>query len=184
MIKQEMQEVRSVNYLIKRTGTIPVDRTAGTDAYVAAVEALRAGELVAVYPEATISRSFELKEFKTGAVRMALEARVPVLPLIVWGAQRLWTKDHPRALGQRRIPITVAVGAPIAPQGGVDEMQSELRESMTALLHRVQEDYPNEPGAFWVPRRLGGSAPTPAEARRIEEAELAERARRRAERAR
>ena len=167
MIKQEMQEVRSVNYLIKRTGTIPVDRTAGTDAYVAAVEALGPGELV------TFSD-----------VRMALEARVPVLPLIVWGAQRLWTKDHPRALGQRRIPITVAVGAPIAPQGGVDEMQSELRESMTALLHRVQEDYPNEPGAFWVPRRLGGSAPTPAEARRIEEAELAERARQRAERAR
>ena len=39
-----------------------------------AVDRLREGELVGVYPEATISRSFELKDFKTGAVRMALEA--------------------------------------------------------------------------------------------------------------
>ena len=45
-----------------------------------AVQRLRQGELVGVYPEATISRSFELKEFKTGAARMALEARVPIVP--------------------------------------------------------------------------------------------------------
>ena len=43
-----------------------------------AVERLRAGELVAVYPEATISRSFELKEFKSGAARMAIDADVPI----------------------------------------------------------------------------------------------------------
>ncbi|MGV0837681.1 lysophospholipid acyltransferase family protein [Mycolicibacterium thermoresistibile] len=183
MIKAEMQEVRAVNFLIKRTATIPVDRRAGADAYAAAVAALRAGELVAVYPEATISRSFELKEFKTGAVRMALDAQVPVVPLIVWGAHRLWTKDHPRALGRRNVPIAVAVGEPIAPVGEVADLQAELRTSMTTLLHRVQEDYRHEPGAYWVPRRLGGSAPTPAQARQIEEAELAERARRRAERA-
>ncbi|PRC58069.1 1-acyl-sn-glycerol-3-phosphate acyltransferase, partial [Mycobacterium sp. ITM-2017-0098] len=84
------------------TGTIPVDRKAGAGAYAAAVESLRRGEIVGVYPEATISRSFELKEFKTGAVRMAKEAQVPIVPVIVWGAQRLWTKDHPKALGRRK----------------------------------------------------------------------------------
>ena len=99
MIKTEMQDVKVVNFLIKHTGTIPVDRRAGAGAYAVAVERLRAGELVAVYPEATISRSFELKEFKTGAARMALEAQVPIIPLIVWGAQRMWTKDHPRNTG-------------------------------------------------------------------------------------
>ena len=59
---------------------IPVDRTAGAASYAAAVDALRAGEIVGVFPEATISRSFELKEFKTGAARMAAEAGVPILP--------------------------------------------------------------------------------------------------------
>lgn len=184
MIKAEMQQVRSVNYLIKRTKTIPVDRGAGAAAYAAGVAALRSGELVAVYPEATISRSFELKEFKTGAVRMASEAEVPVVPLIVWGAQRLWTKDHPRALGRRGVRIAVAAGEPFTPTGAVPAGLARLRESMTTLLHHVQQDYPHPPGAYWVPRRLGGSAPTPAAARRIEEAEFAERARRRAERAR
>ena len=104
MIKQEMAEVKIVNFLIKRTGTIPVDRGAGAGAYAVAVERLRAGELVAVYPEATISRSFELKEFKTGAARMAVEAGLPIIPLIVWGAHRRWTKDHPRTLGPREDP--------------------------------------------------------------------------------
>ena len=112
MIKAEMQDVRVVDYLIKHSGTIPVDRRAGGDAYPVAVERLRAGELVGVYPEATISRSFELKEFKSGAARMALEAQVPIVPLIVWGAQRIWTKDHPKRLGRNKIPVTVATGTP------------------------------------------------------------------------
>jgi 1-acyl-sn-glycerol-3-phosphate acyltransferase len=178
MIKAEMADVTPVGWLIRHTGTIPVDRTAGADSYAAAVRSLRRGELVGVYPEATISRSFELKEFKTGAVRMAKEAHVPIVPMIVWGAQRLWTKDHPKALGRKRFPVMVAAGSPIAPEGGL--VAESLRAEMTQLLHDVQAEYAQPPGAFWLPRRLGGGAPTPEEARRIEEAESAERARRRA----
>lgn len=182
MIKAEMEDVKIVGWLIKHTGTIPVDRRAGAGAYAVAVERLRAGELVGVYPEATISRSFELKEFKTGAVRMAIEAQVPIVPLIVWGAQRAWTKDHPRALGRKKFPMIVAVSEPIPPRGSSAELGVALRSSMAGLLHKAQLDYPRPEGAFWVPRRLGGSAPTPEEAKVLDEAELAERARRRAER--
>ena len=57
-----------------------------------------------------------------------------------------------------------------------------MRESMTTLLHDVQQSYEHPQGAYWVPRRLGGSAPTMAEAKALDDAELAERARRRAER--
>ncbi|OBI53782.1 acyltransferase [Mycobacterium kyorinense] len=181
MIKAEMQRVKSVNFLIKHTKTIPVDRGAGADAYAVAVQRLREGEVVGVYPEATISRSFELKEFKTGAARMALEAQVPIVPLVVWGVQRIWTKDQPRNLGRKKIPITVAAGRPLVPSGDIEALESDLRDEMTAVLHRVQEDYPHPEGAYWVPRRLGGGAPTLAEARVLEEAELAERARKRAE---
>jgi 1-acyl-sn-glycerol-3-phosphate acyltransferase len=182
MIKAEMQEVGVVNFLIKHTKTIPVDRSAGACAYAVAVQALRDGELVGVYPEATISRSFELKEFKSGAARMALEAQVPIVPLIVWGAHRVWTKDHVKSVGRTKLPMTVAVAEPIAPIGPVAELEDGLRRSMTDLLHGVQAEYPHPEGAFWVPRRLGGGAPTLAEADVMEKAELAERARKRAKR--
>lgn len=182
MIKAEMARVKPVGWLIKRTGTIAVDRRAGAGAYTAAVDSLRRGELVGVYPEATISRSFELKEFKSGAARMGVEARVPIVPLIVWGAQRLWTKDNPKALGRRKIPISVSIGEAIRPNGTVEELTAVMRSDMTGLLHAVQTDYPRPAGAFWLPRRLGGGAPTPAEAKSLDQAELAERARRRGER--
>ena len=76
------------------------------------------GELVGVYPEATISRSFELKEFKTGAARMAIEAQVPIIPLIVWGAHRHVDQGPSEASwAATKIPITVAVGEPVRPAG-------------------------------------------------------------------
>ena len=178
MIKAEMQEVRIVNFLIHHSKTIPVDRRAGADAYPVAVELLRAGDLVGVYPEATISRSFELKDFKSGAARMALDAGVPIIPLVVWGAQRIWTKDHPKQVGRNKMPITVSVGPPFTPAGTVDQVMTALRAEMTALLHRVQEDYPHPAGEYWVPRRLGGGAPTLDEARVLDDNELAERTRR------
>lgn len=182
MIKSEMRNVKLVNFLIKHSGTIPVDRKAGAGAYAVGVERLRAGELVAVYPEATISRSFELKDFKSGAARMAVEAQVPIIPLIVWGAHRRWTKGHKRKLGRAQIPMTVRVGAPLPPAATFQQTDAAMRESMTTLLHEVQESYEHPAGAFWVPRRMGGSAPSMEEAKALDEAELAERARKQAER--
>jgi len=179
MIKAEMQQVNVVDFLIRHTKTVPVNRGAGARAYADAIRLLRAGEVVGLMPEATISRSFELKDFKTGAARMALEAGVPTVPLIVWGAQRIWTKDRPRRLGRAKIPVIVAAGQPLPPTGDAEHLDAALRAGMTSLLHRVQEQYPHPEGAFWVPRRLGGRAPTVAEAKIIEETERTERARKR-----
>jgi 1-acyl-sn-glycerol-3-phosphate acyltransferase len=180
MIKAEMQQVKIVNFLIKRTRTIPVDRGAGAQAYAVAVQRLRERELVGVYPEATISRSFELKEFKTGAARMAIEANVPIVPLIVWGAHRIWTKDHPRNVGRKKLPVAVEVGAPLRAAKDIESTNEALRESMTTLLHQAQQTYPHPAGAYWVPRRLGGGAPTLAEAAQIEADEAAARSAQRA----
>jgi 1-acyl-sn-glycerol-3-phosphate acyltransferase len=140
---------------------IPVDRAAGASSYRAALEALRGGEIVGVFPEATISRSFELKEFKSGAARMALEAGVPVVPMIIWGSQRVWTKGHPKRLGRTKTPISIDVAPALAPQGSADELTATLREQMTRQLAKVQEAYSEHPaGAFWVPAAIGGGAPT------------------------
>jgi 1-acyl-sn-glycerol-3-phosphate acyltransferase len=133
--------------------------------YEAAVRMLKDGELVGVYPEATISRSFEIKEFKSGATRMAVEAGVPIVPHIVWGAQRIWTKDHPKKLLRPKVPITVLVGEPIQPTLAIEDLKGLLHSRMQHLLERAQEQYgPHPAGEFWVPRRLGGGAPSLAEA--------------------
>lgn len=177
MAKQEVFDHTITGPVMRKLRHIPVDRSSGAASFDAAVQALKSGELVGVFPEATISRSFELKEFKSGAARMAIAADVPIIPHIVWGAQRIWTKDHPKNMWRPKVPIAVAVGAPILPTLPVTELTALLRARMQDLLEQVQDAYgPHPPGEFWVPHRLGGGAPTPAQAADLEAAELAARA--------
>ena len=72
-------------------------------------------------------------------------------------------------------PASAAAGE--APAGDSEQLNTRLRETMTSMLYRVQEEYPHPQGAYWVPRRLGGAAPTPEESNRLRAIELAERAR-------
>ena len=184
MAKQEVFDQKITGPIMRSLRHIPVDRSSGAASYEAAVRNLKDGELVGVYPEATISRSFEIKEFKSGAARMAVEAGVPIIPHIVWGAQRVWTKDHPKKLFRPKVPITVLVGEPIEPTLGIAELNGLLHSRMQHLLHRAQEQYgPHPAGEFWVPHRLGGGAPTMAEAAQLDAEEAAMRAARRDQRA-
>ncbi|MGZ8177552.1 lysophospholipid acyltransferase family protein [Williamsia sp. SKLECPSW1] len=179
MIKSEMMDIRVVRFLIEHTHTVPVDRSAGSEAYAVAVQELREGYLLGVYPEATISRSFELKDFKTGAVRMAADAGVPIVPCVMWGAQRQWSKGTRRRMGRHRIPITVRFGAPMTVTADADPAAetARLKSVMSGLLDEIRAGYPGHPaGADWVPAAMGGSAPTLAEAREIEVVEEREKA--------
>ncbi|UQX11102.1 lysophospholipid acyltransferase family protein [Candidatus Mycobacterium methanotrophicum] len=177
MIKAEMTEVKAANYVIKHARLIPVDRRNGHDALEVAVRRLRDGELIGMHPEAIISRSFELRDFKTGAARMALAARAPIVPMVVWGAHRIWPKDHPKKVFGNKIPVTVAAGRPLAPRGTAEQLNVALREATNQLPYRVQEEYPHPPGEFWVPRRLGGSAPTREDSKGLRLAESQKRMR-------
>ena len=177
MAKKEVFDHKITGPLMRSLRHIEVDRDSGAASFAAAVAALKAGELVGVYPEATISRSFEIKEFKSGAARMAIEAGVPIVPHIVWGAQRIWTKGHPKKLWRPKVPITVAVGEPIAPTLPAPELTQLLHSRMQHLLERVQDAYgPHPPGEFWVPHRLGGGAPSLAEANRMDAEEASQKA--------
>ncbi|MFZ5871616.1 MAG: lysophospholipid acyltransferase family protein [Actinomycetota bacterium] len=162
---------------------IPVDRAAGAGSFDAALEALRRGELVGIFPEATISRSFTVKPIKTGAVRLAQEAGVPLLPVAVWGGQRMMTKDHPRDFSRGRT-IGIAVGEPVPTADGPARVTEMLRERMQALLDDVQRAHPDTvadpgPDAWWLPQHLGGTAPSPDRAAELDAAERRRRAARR-----
>lgn len=159
---------------------IAVDRSAGSDSYSAAVTALCAGEVVGIFPEATISRSFELKEFKTGAARMAAEAGVPIVPVVIWGSQRVWSKGLPRRLGRTRVPIIMSVGEPIVVARGADPEQvtAHYKQVMADLLEVAREAYEPMTGADlrYLPASLGGTAPTLAQATRLDASEAHARA--------
>lgn len=179
MAKKEVFDHRVSGPLMRGMHHIPVDRAAGASAFGAALKALKAGEVVGVFAEATISQSFTIKEIKNGAVRMAVAAKVPLVPVALWGTQRLWTKGRPRRLLQRHVPITILVGEPLHPKRGddYDAVTAELRGRMAELLDRAQRTYPEiPPGAWWQPRHLGGTAPTPEEAAELEAAEAQARA--------
>lgn len=179
MAKKEVFDHRISGPLMRGMHHIPVDRAAGASAFGAALKALKAGEVVGVFAEATISQSFTIKEIKNGAVRMAVAAKVPLVPVALWGTQRLWTKGRPRRLLQRHVPITILVGDPLHPKRGddYDAVTAELRGRMAELLDRAQRTYPEiPPGAWWQPRHLGGTAPTPEEAAELEAAEAQARA--------
>ncbi len=164
MAKKEIFDNKLAGPLMRGMHHINVDRSNGSASFVAALRALRAGEIIGIFPEATISKSFEIKELKTGVVRLAMGAGVPVIPTIIWGSQRLWTKGVPRDLRRKHVPITVVVGEPIffTTDQDVTQAEADLRATMISMLHQVQNNYPDSHvGQRWAPLRLGGSAPAP-----------------------
>ncbi len=188
MAKKEVFDHRVSGPLMRGMKHIPVDRHgAANDSYQRAVKAVAAGEIVGVFPEATISQSFELKEFKTGAARMAMEAGVPLLPCVVWGSQRVLTKGRPKDL-TRGTPIRIVVGAPFTPDPAEDPVAvtADLKARMQVLLDEARATYPGEPRSaddtWWIPASMGGTAPTLEEARiRTAEVDARRKARRQAE---
>src|SRR4029453_3433282 len=100
----------------------------------------------------------------------------PIVPMALWGTQRLWTKGRPRTLTRRHVPISISIGEPLTPTPRDDgqAVANELRKRMQGLLDAVQRDYPDQPNgpedAWWLPAHLGGTAPTPEEAEALDSA--------------
>lgn len=167
MAKREIFANPVAGPLMRGMHHIEVDRRAGAAAYQEAAAALRRGEVIGVFPEATVSVSFTVKQLKSGAARLAGTAGVPLIPMAVWGPQRLWTKGRPRNLTQRGVPVHIRIGEPIptGPDSDPDEVTAVLRTRLVELVDDVQRAYPDRPAgpadSWWLPAHLGGTAPAP-----------------------
>lgn len=189
MAKQEVFDHPVSGPLMRGMRHLPVDRFGGAVAAIdTAVAALERGEVVGLFPEGTISRSFVPARAKTGAVRIAMRAGAPLVPTAVWGTQRLLTKGR-SPNWQRDVPIMVSYGAPVDYDAGdaPTDVTDELMRRITMLVDDAAARYPAEPAGpddrWWLPAHLGGTAPSVDEAAAIADRERAERiARRRAER--
>jgi 1-acyl-sn-glycerol-3-phosphate acyltransferase len=152
MAKKEIFDHKIAGPLMRGMHHISVDRESGSASFVAALRALKAGEIVGIFPEATISKSFEIKSLKSGAARLAIGA--------------IWTKGRKRDFARRKTPISVYVGQPLffTREIQVDEAEAQIKVALEELLRNVQDEYPDSHhGQWWAPARLGGGAPTLAE---------------------
>lgn len=154
--------------LMRAMRHVPVDRARGAGSFDEAVRRLGAGELVGVFPESQVNRSWVVGPCKTGAVRMAADAGVPLLPVAVWGGHRVMTRG--RRIGwreRRRVVVRVEIGEPFVGDGDVAARTEQLRARMQELVAAAQRSYPQTPrdgDDWWLPASLGGSAPTPEQA--------------------
>ncbi|WP_244977394.1 lysophospholipid acyltransferase family protein [Corynebacterium lizhenjunii] len=188
MAKKEVFEVPVLGRAMRAMRHVPVDRAAGAAAIDEAVDHLRSGRLVTIFPEATISRSFELKDFKNGAARIAYTADAPLIPMVTWGSQRIWAKGGKKNLGRTGTPVLIYVGQPLELSGDAAADTAALKAAMEELLAQARAEYeaeygPFPPGQPWQPAALGGTAPTLEEANRMDEADRARKAREREEKA-
>ncbi|MBC3186840.1 1-acyl-sn-glycerol-3-phosphate acyltransferase [Corynebacterium sp. zg-331] len=180
MTKAAIFDKPGVGALMRMMGHIPVDRIDGAASFEEAVRKAASGQIVGIFPEATISRSFEIKTLRTGAVRIAQEAGVPLIPLVSFGSQRLWTKGGKRNLGRSHIPIYLSVLEPWepvdSPEEATEALRTQMREGLSALWDQYQRDYGEFPAdEFWVPARFGGGAPSPEVTQREDSAVEEER---------
>ena len=180
--KREIFDHPLAGPLMRSMKHVSVDRDGDpSKAYAEALEVLRRGEQLMMYPEGTIQVSFVPGRGKTGTARLAQEAGVPLVPCTVWGAHRLVTKGRSPELAQRDVPVSVHFAAAMrpGPDDGARDVTDALMAQLRADVDRLAQEYPDPPAPgepdWWVPAHLGGGAPT------VEEAEAAA-ARYRAER--
>ena len=143
LAKKEVTDAPIVGQITKALGAIRVDRGGDTEpSMVEASRALRAGELVAVFPQGTIPRgeAFFDPELKGryGAVRLALESGAPLIPVGIWGTENAWPRNRsvPYILNLADPPtVRIVVGEPYRPASSdVAEATDELMTAIVGLL--------------------------------------------------
>jgi 1-acyl-sn-glycerol-3-phosphate acyltransferase len=132
-----------LGWVLRSVKQIPVRRGVGDRSPLEAAEAaVRAGEVVVVYPEGTVTKrpDFLPMDGKTGAVRLSLATGVPITPMASWGSQAVWQKSGRGSLRPGR-PVWVRVGTPIdLSSRRIDTGDYEAVRSITAeLMGRIAE---------------------------------------------
>jgi 1-acyl-sn-glycerol-3-phosphate acyltransferase len=117
LAKDTLWQVPLVRNVLSSGEQIPVRRGSARarSSVEGATEALRAGKLVAIYPEGTVTRDPEFwpMRARTGVARMALDTGVPVIPVAQWGAQSVYDHYAGRFRPLPRRDVVVRAGSPV-----------------------------------------------------------------------
>jgi 1-acyl-sn-glycerol-3-phosphate acyltransferase len=154
LAKDELFAIPLVGRVLRGAGQIPVDRGRAGDPspLLAAQAALRAGEVVVIYPEGTVTKNPDSSPMraKTGAVRLSLATGVPIVPMASWGSQAVWQKSGKGSLAFGR-PIWVKAGPPIDLSAHAGELEDrrvlrdltdQVMTEIGALVEDLRSRYP------------------------------------------
>ncbi|MBM0239769.1 1-acyl-sn-glycerol-3-phosphate acyltransferase [Micromonospora sp. ATA32] len=143
--KASVFRVPVIGWILHRCRQIPVERgtvdaVKSLDALVAALDA---GGAVVIYPEGTITREPELWPMrgKTGAARLALATGAPVIPVAMWGPEKIFDPRTTRLSLRPRIPATVVAGPPVdlSAWAGATPSREVLEEMTEAIMLRLRD---------------------------------------------
>jgi putative phosphoserine phosphatase/1-acylglycerol-3-phosphate O-acyltransferase len=168
LAKRELFDAPVVGPSVRAMGGIPVDRASGSDDPLrAAVAALAAGELVAILPQGTIPRgpaffSPEL-EGRWGVARLAAQAKVPVVPVGLWGTERVWPRSErfPRMWNVLDpAPVSVRVGPPVelkyrSPAADTRRIMAAIADLLPPEARESHEPTPEELALTYPPGYRG-----------------------------
>jgi 1-acyl-sn-glycerol-3-phosphate acyltransferase len=137
--KSELFEDKRIAWILRGCGQIEVKR--GTrDAPIAldaALDALRRGEVVVIFPEGTVTTDPDLNPMpaKTGASRLALRSGAPLIPAAIWGTANVWPKGY-AARWRPRQPVVVRIGEPIILEGE-PESPSDWQAAGSVIMDEI-----------------------------------------------
>ncbi|WP_213455218.1 lysophospholipid acyltransferase family protein [Rhizomonospora bruguierae] len=145
LAKASVFKVPVLGWYLSEVGQVPVERGTAEAARSldSLVQAIKDGQAVVVYPEGTTTREPDLWPMrgKTGAARLALATGAPVVPIAMWGPQRMFD-PRTKKLGLRpRIPVMVAAGPPVdlSRWRGATSTPAVLQEMTDEIMLRVRD---------------------------------------------
>ena len=155
-----------LGWLLRTSGQIPVER-AGSQSHAAiraAEQLVEKGRMVIVYPEGSLTRDPDLWPMrgKTGAVRIALERGIPLVPAAHWGTQAILPRYGKKLSLFPRKTVDVIIGEPLdlsAYRGkpldtaNLTAATNELMNAIAALLGELRGETP--PAERWDPAKHG-----------------------------
>lgn len=166
LAKSTLFHNKALGGFLRTVGQIPVERLSrnAVGAYDAAVEAIRAGDCVVVYPEGTLTRDPGLwpMQGKSGAARIALETRCPVIPVGQWGSQEVLPPYAKKPDLLPRKTVSMKAGDPVElsdlfdqPQTPalVAEVTNRIMDALTVLVADLRGEQP--PAERFDPRKAG-----------------------------
>ncbi len=172
LAKASLFKMPVFKYMISGAGSIPVYRASASagGSLVAAKDALRAGKLVVIYPEGTITKDPEgwPMRSRTGVARLAmdcLESGVPVLTVARWGTRDIingYTRKF-RPFPRKKISYDVSEPVDLSGFSGREVNNELLREVTDVLMTRVRDQVAGlrgepAPAGFYVPAKAKGAA--------------------------